>query len=150
MEAYDLAHKLAYAGQRSPVLFTTGPEYTNGVPAVPVLSMLRIFIRPQDWSEENIMTVAREVARVLGPTEQYDVGMTQAQHAYDPNAPAAGITARLMKLDRGDPRIILRVQDGLAEKVYVGRFPKLQFELDSEGYWQSMYAPGAIKTSSQA
>lgn len=149
MEAYDLAHKLAYAGKRCPVPFTTGPEYINGVPAVPVASMLRIFIRPEDWSQENMMIVAREIARVLGPTEQYDVGMTQAQHAYDPSAPASGITARLMKLDRSDPRIVLRVHDRLGEQVYVGRFPKLQFEPDGEGYWQSIYAPGAIKTASQ-
>ena len=75
MEAYDLSHKLAFAGRLSPVPFTTGPEFTNSVPAVPALSMVRIFVAPEDWSEENVFTVAREVARVLGPTEQFDIGI---------------------------------------------------------------------------
>ena len=149
MEAYDLSHKLAYAGTHSPVPFTTGPQYTNSVPGVPVLSMLRIFLQPEDWSEENVITVAREIARVLGSTEQFDVGMTQAQHAYDPNSSAAGITARLMKLDRQSPQMVLRISGGSADKVYLARFPRLQFEPAGEDHWQSVFAPGAIKTASQ-
>jgi hypothetical protein len=111
--------------------------------------MLRIFLQPEDWSEENVLTVAREVCRVLGSTEQFDVGMTQARHAYDPNASAAGITARLMKLDQKDPTVMLRIHDGLGDKVLKARFPRLQFEQVGEDFWQSVYAPGAIKTSSQ-
>src|SRR4051794_38045801 len=112
MEAYDLAHKLAYAGRRSPVPFSTGPEYTNSVPGVPVLSMLRIFVQQDDWSEENVKAVAREVARVLGPTEQFDIGIAlQDLHVYTPNSPAAGVTARLMKLDPKSRELTLRIRD---------------------------------------
>jgi hypothetical protein len=150
MEAYDLSHKLAYAGRRSPVPFTTGPEFTNSVPAVPVLSMLRIFLQPDQWSEENVMTVAREVARALGPTEQFDVGITVARNRYDPNIPAAGVTARLMKLDRNDPRLTLRIQEGLGDRVYTARFPRLQFEPSGdEDFWRAHFAPGAVKAASQ-
>jgi hypothetical protein len=82
MEAYDLSHKLAYAGRLSPVPFVTGPEFTNSVPVVPVLAMLRIFVEPRNWSEENVKIIAREVARTLGSTEQFDVGMTHTTNVY--------------------------------------------------------------------
>lgn len=149
MEAYDLSHKLAYAGRRSPVPFTTGPEFTNSVPAVPVLSMLRIFIEADQWSEKNVMTVAREVARALGPTEQFDVGITLNRQTFDPDTPAAAATARLMKLDRNDPRLVLRIRDGLDDRIYTAHFPRLQFEPTGEDSWEAVYAPGAVKLSSQ-
>jgi hypothetical protein len=149
MEAYDLAHKLAYAGRRSPVPFTTGPEYTNSVPGVPVLSMLRVFVMAEDWSFENVLIVAREVSRVLGSMEQFDVGITLAKHAFGPNAPAAGVTARLMKLDSHGREVFLRVREGIAgDKVYVARFPRLEFEFKGRDYWQSVFAPGAVTPTS--
>src|SRR5437764_2461365 len=107
MEVYDLSHKLAYAGRLSPVPYRTGPEYTNAVPGVPVLSTLRIFVEPEHWSEDNVKIIAREIARVLGPTEQYDIGITHTHSVYDPNVSAAGNTARLIKFDAGAPRIQL-------------------------------------------
>ncbi|HEX8918102.1 MAG TPA: hypothetical protein VF898_06345 [Chloroflexota bacterium] len=149
MEAYDLARKLAYAGRRCTVPFMTGPEYTNGVPGVPVLSMLRIFLEPDQWSEENVQKVAREIARVLGPTEQFDVGITLSTHAYGPDVAAAGLTARLMKLNPNDATVLLRVSQGIGDRVYRARFPRLQFEDAGEDFWQSIYAPESIKLSSQ-
>jgi hypothetical protein len=150
VEAYDLSHKLAYLGRRSPVPFTTGPEFTNGVPAVPVLSMLRIFITPEDWSEENIFTVAREICRVLGPTEQFDVGMTLAgSPTYGTEVTVNGVTARLMKLDRNSPSVSLRIRGGPADRLYLARFPRLKFEASGEDFWRSLVAPGLTKESSQ-
>jgi hypothetical protein len=149
MEAYDLSHKLAYAGRRSPVTFATGPEYTNAVPGVPVLAMLRIFVAREDWSLENVMAVAREVARVLGPTEQFDIGITQSENVYGPNVPAAGETARLIKLDPHGKEVLLRIGAGLTgDQVYAARFPRLAFELKGEDFWRSIYAPDAVKPAS--
>src|SRR5579884_1267029 len=128
MDSYDLSHKLAYIGRLSPIPFTTGPEFTNSVPGVPVLSMVRIFLEPERWSKENVMTVAREVARVLGPTEQFDVGITVSRQRYSPNAPAAGAVARLIKLDRNDPTVVLRFRHDLEDQAYRARFPRLEFE----------------------
>jgi hypothetical protein len=148
VEAYDLAHKLAFTGRHSPVPFTTGPEYTNSVPGVPVLSMLRIFILPEHWSRENVKTVAREVARVLGPGEQFDIGITLAEHAYDPNTPATGMIARLMKLNPNDPHVTLLIKEGLEDQVFRARYPRLQWEEHGEDFWQSIYAPATVKPSS--
>lgn len=146
MEAYDLAHKLAYAGSHSPVPFFTGPEYTNAVPAVPVLSMLRIFIEPEHWSEENLKVVSREIARVLGPTSQFDVGMARVGRTqYGLDRPATGSTARLIKLNPDDPQVVLRLRDGTGDRAFRARFPRLQFEPMGEDFWRSLYAPGAVK-----
>jgi hypothetical protein len=149
MEAYDLSRKLAYAGARSPVPFTTGPEFTNSVPGVPVLSMLRIFLQPEQWSEENVKTVAREVARVLGPTEQFDIGITLVKHTYGANTPAQGITARVIKLDPREPRLALLIKDQLGDRLFTARYPRLQFEPEGETFWQSVYAPGVVKPASE-
>jgi hypothetical protein len=104
---------------------------------------------PEQWSEENVMTVAREVARVLGPTEQFDVGITLAQQVYDPNMPASGSTARLMKLNPNDPYVVLRIKDRVGDRAYRARYPRLQFERQGEDFWRSIFAPGAVKTASQ-
>jgi hypothetical protein len=149
MEAYDLSLKLAYAGSRSPIPFSTGPQYTNSVPAAPVLSMVRIFVKQDLWSEENLKIVAREVARVLGATEQYDVGITQEQAGYEADSPAAGVVARLIKLDARDPQIVLLIKDGIGDKTYEARYPRLQFGPTGESFWRSVYAPAAVKASSQ-
>jgi hypothetical protein len=150
MEAYDLSRKLSYAGARSPIPFTTGPEYTNSVPGVPVLSMIRIFVEPEHGTEGDLQTVAREVSRVLGPTEQYDVGITTSgRQAYDPSASASGVTARVMKLDRHDSKVVLRISDGIADKIFVARFPRLEFVQSGEDMWQSAFAPRAVKQTSQ-
>lgn len=150
MEAYDLSHKLAYAGSRSPVPFSTGPEFTNSVPVVPVLSMLRIFVAPEDWSVENVKIIAREICRILGPTEQFDIGMTLAGRAiYGPNLPARGVIARLTKLDRNDPHVMLRVRDENGDQDWTARFPRLQFEPSGEDFWRSIVAPGLVKLPSE-
>jgi hypothetical protein len=130
VEAYDLAHKLAYAGRRSPVPFSTGAEYTNSVPGVPGISMIRIFLAPSDWSRENVILVAREICRVLGSTEQFDVGITQATHAYGSNQPAAGSIARLTKMDPNERMVELRFSTGLQHTIYTARFPQLRFAED--------------------
>jgi hypothetical protein len=145
VEAYDLSLKLAYAGARSPIPFTTGPEYTNSVPGVPVLAMLRIFLTPDTWSEENVLTVAREVARILGPAEQFDIGITLTQQAYDANLPATGVAARLMKLDPRDPHLILRIADETSDKVYGAQFPRLQFERLPDDSWRPEFTPRAVR-----
>lgn len=149
MEAYDLSRKLAYAGARSPIPFITGPEYTNSVPGVPVLAMLRIFVEPKNWSEENIKTVAREVSRVLGATEQFDVGITLSDTIYDPQRPASGDTARVMKLDRDDPHVFLRIRGQIGDASFRSRFPRLQWEPFEEDFWRATYSVGAVKESSQ-
>ncbi len=150
MEAYDLSHKLAYTGRHSPVPFSTGPEYTNSVPGVPVLSMVRIFIAPEVWSMDNVKKAAREICRVLGPTEQFDIGMTLAgRPIYDADLPAAGVTARLTKFNRNDPRVMLRLRDGNGDLDFVARFPGLRFEPSGENFWRSIVAPGMIKLPGQ-
>lgn len=150
MEAYDLSHKLSFLGRHCAVPFITGPEFTNAVPGVPVLSSVRIFIEPSLWSQENILTIAREIAQNLGPTEQFDVGMVLSQHkVYDPHTTASGNTARLMKLDRHDATVYLRLSDGNGDTVYRARYPRLQFEQVGEDFWRSIYAQGAVKHASQ-
>jgi hypothetical protein len=149
MEAYDLSHKLAYAGRLSPVPFVTGPEFTNSVPVVPVLAMLRIFVEPQNWSEENVKIIAREVARTLGATEQFDIGITHTTNVYDPDIPASNATARLTKLDPRSPVVQLLIADGNGDRVFQARFPRLEFEPATESYWRSGYDTGAVKLPSQ-
>jgi hypothetical protein len=150
LEPYDLAHKLAYAGARSPVAFTTGPEYTNSVPGVPVLAMLRIFIDPKDWSLENVQIAAKEICRVLGPTGQFDIGITVGgKTVYDADLPAAAKTARLMKLDANDPGVRFYFRGPTGDVVYLARFPRLQFEETGEDFWEALYAPGAVKEPTQ-
>lgn len=149
MEVIDLSHKLAYAGRRSPVPFTTGPEYTNSVPGVPVLSTVRIFLAPELWSEDNIKNVAREIARVLGSGEQYDVGITHTTAVYAPNVPAAGNTARITKLDRNSPRVLLWLKDGNGDRVFEARYPRLQFEHIADDFWRAIYGPSAVKLPNQ-
>jgi hypothetical protein len=149
MEAYDLSHKLAYAGRLSPVPFVTGPEFTNSVPVVPVLAMLRIFVAPENWSEANVMVIAREVARTLGATEQYDIGITHTTNVYSPDAPASNQTARLIKLDPNSPRLQLYISDVDGDRLYEARYPRLQFEPTGESFWRSSYDAAAVKLSSQ-
>lgn len=149
MEVYDLSHKLAYAGRLSPVPFRTGPEYTNSVPGVPVLSTLRVFIDPEHWSRENVLVAAREIARVLPSTEQYDIGITHTTPVYNPNLPAAGNTARLMKLDASSPEVRLLVRDGQGDQAYEARYPRLQFEPVEGSFWRSIYDTAAVKLPAQ-
>ena len=150
MEAFDLAHKLAYAGNRSPVPFVTGPIYLNSVPAVPVCAQLRVFIEPSLWSAENVKIAAKEICRVLGATSQFDVGMTLAgKKSYDPNVSARGDTARLMKLKPDDPGVILLMEGRVGDMLYGASFPRLQFEPVAEDSWRSVYAPGAVKHAQQ-
>jgi hypothetical protein len=149
MEAYDLSHKLAYAGRLSPVPFVTGPEFTNSVPVVPVLAMLRIFVEPQNWSEENVKIIAREVARALGPTEQYDIGITHTSNVFAPNLPASNGTARLTKLDPSSPQVQLLIADVEGDRVFEARYPRLQFEPTTESFWRSIYDTGGVKLPSQ-
>jgi hypothetical protein len=150
LEPYDVAHKLAYAGARSPVAFTTGPEYTNSVPGVPVLSMLRVFIDPADWSLENVQVAAKEICRVLGSTAEFDIGLTVSGKAvYNADLPAAARTARLMKLKSNDPQVRLYFRGAEGEEVYLARFPRLTFEESEEDFWEAFYAPGAVKEPTQ-
>ncbi|MGH2447339.1 MAG: hypothetical protein ACRDFS_01865 [Chloroflexota bacterium] len=151
MEAYDLSHKLALAGRHASVPFSTGPEYTNSVPGVPVLAMVRIFIAPEAWSEENVLRVGREISLLLGPTEQFDVGMTLASKTvYDPKTSAFGVTARLTKLDPNDPHVFLRITEGNGDRVYAAVFPGLKFEPSGQDFWRSIEAPGSVKQSAEA
>jgi hypothetical protein len=146
VEVIDLSHKLAYAGTRSPVPFTTGPEFTNSVPGVPVLSMIRLFVPRDQWSEENLLIAAREVCRVIGATAQFDIGFAVAGRTrYDPERAASGDTARLTKLDARDPRVVLRVAGATGDIAYEARFPRLEFERVGDDYWRSVYAPGGVK-----
>lgn len=149
MDAYDLSHKLAFAGRLSAVPFVTGPEFTNSVPVVPVLAMVRIFVEPRNWSEENVKIIARDVARTLGATEQFDIGITHTSNVYDPNIPASNATARLTKLDSGTPLVQLLLRDGDGDRVFEARYPRLQFEPATESYWRSMYDTAAVKLPSQ-
>lgn len=150
MEAVDLAHKLAYAGTRSPVPFTTGPEYVNAVPGVPVLSMIRLFVPREHWSQENLFVLAREVCRVLGGMAQFDIGFAVAgRTTYSPDRAASGDTARLLKLDATDPRVVLRVAGQTGDMTYEARYPALRFAPAGVDYWRTAYAPGAVKGPEQ-
>ena len=145
-----MAHKLAYAGLRSQIPFTTGPEYTNAVPGVPVLSSLRLFVPRDHWSLENIMIAAREVCRVIGPTSQFDIGFAVAgRTVYNADRAASGDTARLMKLDANDAHVTLRVAGPIADELYTATFPRLQFEPAGEDYWRDVYGPGLVKNPLQ-
>ena len=150
MEAFDLAHKLEYAGNRSPVPFVTGPIYLNSVPGVPVCAQLRVFIDPSLWSAENVKVTAKEICRVLGATSEFDIGMTLAgKKSYDANVSARGDTARLMKLKTDDPDVILFLEGRVGDVLFGASFPRLQFEPIGEDSWRSVYAPGAVKHAQQ-
>jgi hypothetical protein len=111
--------------------------------------MLRLFILPEDWSIENVMIVAREVARILGPTEQFDIGITLARHEYNSNGPAAGVTARLTKLDSHGRETFLRISEGfLGDTLYVAQFPRLSFTPADEGGSVLTAAPDAVLPAS--
>src|SRR5579859_4047614 len=138
MEAFDLAHKLAYAGNRSPVPFVTGPIYLNSVPAVPVCAQLRVFIKQSLWSAENVKIAAKEICRVMGATSQFDVGMTLAgKKSYDANVSARGDTARLMKLKTDDPEVILFLEGRVGDMLFGASFPRLHFDPIGEDSWSS-------------
>jgi hypothetical protein len=146
VEVIDLAHKLAYAGSRSPVPFTTGPEFTNAVPGVPVLSSIRLFVPRDHWSKDNLMVAAREVCRMIGPTAQFDIGFAVAgRTVYDADRAASGDTARLMKLDAYDAHVTLRIAGTSGDELYIATFPRLQFEPAGEDYWRDVYGPGLVK-----
>jgi hypothetical protein len=150
LEPYDVAHKLAYAGARSPVRFTTGPQYTNSVPDVPVLAMLRVFIDPADWSLDNVQIAAKEICRVMGSTGQFDIGMTVGgRMVYDADLPIAANTARLMKMDPNGADVRLYFRGPTGDIVYVARFPRLRFEEAGEDFWEALYATGAVKEPTQ-
>jgi hypothetical protein len=150
LEAFDLARKLAYAGTRSPVPFRTGPEFTNSVPGVPVCSMIRLFVPREHWSLEKVQVAAKEVCRVLGSNSQFDVGFAVAgKMRYDADRPASGDTARLMKMDTHDRRVLLRIAGRVGDMTYQARFPQLSFEQTGEDFWRSLYAPGAVKDPAQ-
>jgi hypothetical protein len=150
MEAFDLANKLAYAGNRSPVPFVTSPLYLNSVPGVPVCAQLRIFIEPTLWSAENVKIAAKEICRVLGATSQFDIGMTLAgKKSYDENVSARGDTARLMKMKADDPGVTLLLEGRVGDVLFGANFPRLQFDPIGEDSWRSVYAPGAVKHAQQ-
>ena len=150
MEAFDLAHKLAYAGHRSPVPFITGPLYLNSVPGVPVCAQLRAFIEPTLWDERNVLIVSKEICRVLGATAQFDIGLTLAgKKTYDEHVSARGDTARLMKMDANAPDVQLFIEGRIGDTRYTARFPRLQFEPVGDDSWRSVYAPGAVKAAQQ-
>lgn len=149
MDAYDLSHKLAFIGRRFPVPFRTGPEYTNSVSGVPVLSLVRIFVEPVHWSEENLKLIAGEIARTLGPTKAYDVGITHTQTVYSPDIPASGNVARLMKLDADSPRVTLLIRDGTGDRAFEASYPRLQFEPTGVDFWRAIYDTSAVKLPPQ-
>lgn len=150
MEAFDLAHKLAYAGPRSPVPFVTGPIYLNSILGVPVCAQLRIFIEREHWSVENLTVVAKEVCRVLGATSQFDIGFTVAgKKTYDEHASARGDTARLLKVEADAPRVLLFVEGRVGDTLFEAFFPRLQFAAIGDESWRAVYAPGAVKHAQQ-
>ncbi|HZU12616.1 MAG TPA: hypothetical protein VFB58_07225 [Chloroflexota bacterium] len=149
MDSYDLSHKLAYIGRLSPIPFATGPEYTNSVPGVPVLSMVRIFVEPANWSDANMRTIAREIARVLGPGEQFDIGITHTSTIYRPDLPAAGNVARMIKLDPDEPRVVLLIRDENGDRAFQAFYPRLRFEPIETDFWRSIYDIGAVKIPQQ-
>jgi hypothetical protein len=134
MEAFDMAHKLSFAGRFSPVPFTASPIYITSQIVAPQLGSVRVFIPPQYWNEEAIMDVAREIASTLGPTEQFDVGI--ALETNDPTAPGAarsGEAARLTKIDSRSNALVLR----LGNSVWRATYPRLQFEPISLDEWRA-------------
>ncbi|GAC1402852.1 MAG: hypothetical protein NVSMB52_16790 [Chloroflexota bacterium] len=150
MDTYDLSHKLSYTGMRCTVLFSTGPQFINSVPGVPVLSEVRIFIDQTDWTIANLFTISREICRVLGATSQFDIGMTMAGVAqYTAARAAAGNLARMTKMDPEGRRVLLRVSDGDGDQVFEARYPRLTFQETGDDFWQAQYSSGAVKPTSQ-
>lgn len=150
MDTYDLAHKLEYAGRRSPVPFITGPEFINSVPGVPVLSELRVFIPPEVWSKDNVLRAAKEICRILGAGAQFDIGIARAGgRTYNSSLSVNGDTARLTKLDPQSPEITLRYASGDEDEMLKSRFPRLVWEPAGEDFWRSTYSAGAVKTATQ-
>ena len=79
------------------------------------------------------MDVAREIASVLGPLEQFDIGI--APDESDPSGPGAsrsGEPARLTKIDPLSPVVVLRVEDSTWRAVY----PRLNFERIGRDEWR--------------
>jgi hypothetical protein len=150
VDTVNLSHKLSYAGARSPVPFTTGPEYTNSVPGVPVLAELRVFIPPELWSQDNVVIAAKEICRILGPQAQFDIGITRSGPSiYDADLAASGDVARLMKMSSVDPVATLLIEGTESDQTYTARFPGLHFEPGGESFWRSTFAPGVVKEPAQ-
>jgi hypothetical protein len=150
VDTYDLAHKLEYAGRRSPVPFITGPEYSNSVPGVPVLSELRVFIPHEHWSEENVLVASKEICRILGASSQFDIGLTLAgARIYGLSVSIQGNTARLMKLNPDDRGVTLRYKSEDAVRVYYAEYPRLQFLPANPASGPSDQAVNAAETATQ-
>jgi hypothetical protein len=96
------------------------------------------------------MVVAKEICRVLGPSAQFDIGITRSgPSVYDADRPASGDVARLMKLDPDAPSAVLLIEGPDSDETYTARFPRLQFEPGGETFWRSSFAPGVVKEPAQ-
>lgn len=79
------------------------------------------------------MDVAREIASILGPLEQFDVGI--APDESDPSGPGAarsGEPGRLTKIDPSAPLVALRLEDS----TWKAEYPRLQFQPIGRDEWR--------------
>lgn len=133
MEAFDMARKLAVAGRHTTPPFMASPIYITSQIGAPELSSCRVFVPLRYWTEEGVMDVASEIASILGPLEQFDVGI--APDESPPSGPAAGRSGepgRLTKIDPQSPVIALRLEDSTWRAVY----PRLRFERIGLDEWR--------------
>jgi len=79
------------------------------------------------------MDVAREIASVLGPLEQFDIGIAPDEN--DPSGPGAARSAepgRVTKIDPGSPVIALRLDDA----TWKAEYPRLSFVPIGHDEWR--------------
>ncbi|GEM_PF-6464083 len=139
MEAFDMARKLAFAGQYSPVPFSASPIYITSQLLAPELASCRVFVPIRYWTEEHVMDVAREIACILGPTEQFDVGL--APEESDPDKPGAAISsepARVTKIDPHSGIVALR----MGQQAWKAAYPRLTFEPIGYDEWRAQVDRG--------
>ena len=133
MEAFDMARKLSLAGKYGSPPFTASPIYITSQIGAPELSSCRVFVPLQHWTEEGVMDVAREIASILGPFEQFDIGIAPLESAAaGPGAGRSGEPGRLTKIDPRSPVVVLRLQDDS----WKAEYPRLAFTSIGRDEWR--------------
>lgn len=139
MEAFDMARKLALAGRLSSVPFSASPIYITSQIAAPELSSLRVFVPREHWTRDGVMDVAREIAAILGPTEQFDIGIAlEASSSRGPGASETGEPARVTKIARDSDVVVLRMEG----EAWRATYPRLDFERIPFDAWRAQVDPG--------
>src|SRR5437660_293522 len=125
MEAFDMARKLEFAGQYSPIPYSASPIYITSQIGASLLGSCRVFVPLQYWTRDGVMTVAREISETLGPGEQFDIGIMATSGGREkPGTVTSGEPARLTKFNPESPVVYLMIEG----ESWKAKYPRLDFQ----------------------